>query len=233
MGLAAVVLALILVLVLPRADVGTLATSGSWTLEGGLDLLFVALIQCFSYPFHDPVMTDRGFITDERTMLRGFVAAGLLGVVFITLFSLLGVYGGIAGVEGNSTFGTAAALGLPALLLVNVMMLTSASSTLDSTFASVGKLAAVDLTGTASGRRVRVARGAMVVLALLGGLVVHAGPAFGIALALGWIPGAVGEGRYGNLLFVNIVGVTICFVVFVGLAWSAPGEKREVSELTG
>lgn len=263
MGLAAVVLALILGLVLPRADVGALVTSGSWTLGGGLDLLLVALIQCFSYPFHDPVMTDRGFITERRTMLRGFVAAGLLGVLFITLFSLLGVYGGVAGIEGNSTFGTAAALGLPALLVVNVMMLTSASSTLDSTFSSMGKLTAVDLAGARPGRRVALARIAMIVLALLGGLMVHAGPAilsattvsgtmvigltpvftlwwwgrpgrasyvasvgvgllFGVGLALGWIPGSVGEGRYGNLLFVNIVGVASCFTLFVGLAWLAP-----------
>lgn len=263
MGLASVVLLLILAVVIPRADMGTVVASGSWTLTGGLDLLLVALLQCFSYPFHDPVMTDRGFLTDPRTMFRGFVAAGVLGVLFISLFSLLGVFNGVAGIGGNSTFGTAAALGLPALLLVNVMMLTSASSTLDSTFASVGKLAAVDLTDPGPGNRVRMARWTMVALALLGGAMVHASPAilsattvsgtmvigltpvftlwwwerpgrasylasllvglgFGVGLALGWIPGSIGEGRYGNLLWVNVLGIATCYAVFLGLAWLAP-----------
>lgn len=263
MALAAVVLGLILAVVLPRGETVAMVRSGRWTLAGGVDLILVALIQCFSYPFHDPVMTDRGFLTGPRTMLRGFVAAGVLGVLFIVLFSLLGVYNHVTGIGGNATFGTAAALGLPALLLVNVMMLTSASSTLDSAFASTGKLVAVDLASTERDARLRVARTAMVVLALLGALMVHAGPAIlsattvsgtmvigltpvfvlwwwerpgrasylasvvaglaaGIGLALGWIPGSIGEGAYGNLLFVNVFGVAVCFALFVGLAYIRP-----------
>lgn len=216
MGLAAVVLGLILLLVLPRADVGELATSGSWTLSGGVDLLLVALIQCFSYPFHDPVMTDRGFITDRTTTLKGFIAAGLLGVVFITLFSLLGVHGGVAGIEGNSTFGTAAALGLPALLLGGLMVhagpailsATTVSGTMVIGLTPVFTLWWWKRPGRAS------------YLSSVG-----IGVALGIGLALGWIPGSVGDGNYGNLLFVNIVGVAACFLAFVGFAVVAPSGR--------
>lgn len=266
MGLAIVLLVIILGVLLPRAEPAELVRSGSWTLVGGVDLILVALVQCFSYPFHDPVMTDRGFLTDRRTMLRGFMAAGALGVLFIALFSLLGVFNHVEGIGGNSTMSSAAVLGLPALLFVNVMMLTSASSTLDSAFSSSGKLVAVDLLPRFSGNRVRVARVAMVVLALLGGAMVHAGPAIlsattvsgtmvigltpvfvlwkwqrpgrasflssvvlglllGIGLAVGWIPGSIGEGSYGNLLFVNVVGVISCFGVFIVLAWLQPARR--------
>lgn len=266
MGLAAVLLVVILGVLLPRAEPAELVRSGSWTLVGGVDLILVAFVQCFSYPFHDPVMTDRGFLTNRPTMLRSFMAAGALGVLFIALFSLLGVFNHVQGIGGNSTMSSAAVLGLPALLFVNVMMLTSASSTLDSAFSSSGKLVGVDLLPRFRGSRVRGARFAMVVLALLGGAMVHAGPAIlsattvsgtmvigltpvfvlwkwrrpgrasflssvglglllGIGLAAGWIPGRIGEGSYGNLLFVNVVGVIACFAVFVAFAWVRPGPR--------
>lgn len=266
MALAVAVLAVILGFVLPAGSPQRLVRSGSWTLAGGVDLLLVALIQCFSYPFHDPVMTDRGFLTRPRTMLRGFFTAGLVGIGFILLFSLVGVFNRVEGVGGNSTIDTARVLGLPALLTVNVMMLTSASSTLDSAFASTGKLVALDLLPGSGKDRIRVARLTMAVLALLGGAMVHAGPAIlsattvsgtmvigltpvfvlwwwkrpgapsylasvllglglGIGMALGQIPGAIGDGSYGNLLFVNAVGVAACFAVFVGLAVLRPRRR--------
>ena len=205
MALAAVVLLLILGLILPRAEPARLAASGTWSLAGGADLLLVALIQGFSYPFHDPVMTDRGFLTNRRTMRRGFAAAGLLGFVFIALFSLVGVFNRAQEIGGHSTIATAAALGLPAIVLVNAMMLTSAGSTLDSTFSSTGKLLAVDLLPGRGPGRLRVARIAMAGLAVLGGAMVHVSPAI---LKATTVSGTM------------VVGLT---PVFVLARWRRPG----------
>ena len=176
MLLAAVLLVVILGYVWPRTSPGVLLSTGSWTLAGGVDLILVALIQVWSYPFHDPVMTDRGFLTREPTMIRSFVLAGVLGVAFVFLFSMVGIHNGVAGIGGNSTIGTAATFGVPMLVVMNVVLLTSAASTLDSTFASTGKLIALEVLGERSDP-VGVARVAMVVLAVLGGWMVHAGPA--------------------------------------------------------
>ena len=176
MGLAAVLLVVILGFVWPRSSPLELLSTGSWTLAGGVDLIVVALIQVWSYPFHDPVMTDRGFLTRERIMLRSFVLAGVLGVAFIFLFSMVGIHNAVAGIGGNSTIGTAATFGVPMLVVMNVILLTSAASTLDSTFTSTGKLVAVEVLGERADP-VRVARVSMIVLALLGGWMVHAGPA--------------------------------------------------------
>jgi len=122
-------------------------------------------------------MTDRGFLTRPGKMLGGFIVAGVVGVIFITLFSLVGVYNQQADIGGNATIATATALGLPAILLVNVMMITSAGSTLDSTFSSTGKLLAVDLLPRAGNHRLPIARVTMIILALLGGAMVHLSPA--------------------------------------------------------
>ena len=64
MVLFIVMLFAILAVILPQEDVtvSRIVTSGEWTAIGGINLLFVALLQIFSYPFHDPVMTDRAFI---------------------------------------------------------------------------------------------------------------------------------------------------------------------------
>ena len=64
MSVIAVVLALIIVMLM-RAQ-GWLATaaitSGASSFDAGCNLLVVALLQVWSYPMHDPVMMDRGFI---------------------------------------------------------------------------------------------------------------------------------------------------------------------------
>lgn len=68
--LAAFFLALVMGAILPRSGLGPVLGSGEFTLRGGLDLLLVALLQSLSYPFHDPVLTDRGFLADRRPMER-------------------------------------------------------------------------------------------------------------------------------------------------------------------
>jgi len=38
-------------------------------------LLIVDLLQIWSYPMHDPVMMDRGFLADRATIRRSFLHA--------------------------------------------------------------------------------------------------------------------------------------------------------------
>lgn len=47
-------------------------SSGTWSFELGLNLFFAALLQSFSYPFHDPVLTDRGFISSPKVTRKSF-----------------------------------------------------------------------------------------------------------------------------------------------------------------
>ena len=148
----------------------------------------LALVQVLSYPFHDPVLTDRGFITSPRTMLKGFVLAGLIAGGFILLFSTIGLYGRAMGLSGNMTVGVPALFGLPVLLIFNAIMLTSAGSTLDSTFASTAKLAGRDWPGSAehpTDNDTKIGRKIMVGIAIVGNvplLSIYFGDAVGPAI---------------------------------------------------
>jgi Na+/proline symporter len=268
MVMAAVILFLILAYIFPSGKPREMVLSGSWTLVGGVDLILVALLQVFSYPFHDPVMTDRAFITEPRKMLRSFTLAGVLGVLFILLFSFVGIYNRVEGVGGNSTINTAAALGLPLLFLMNLMMLTSGCSTIDSTFSSIGKLVSLEVLPGWKVDKVVLARASMVLLGILGNLMIYAKPAilsattvsgtmvigltpvfvlsgwrragaisyhasvllgllFGLGLSLKWFHGTIGAGKYGNLLWVNLVGISLCFAVYLLGAWLRPAPAKE------
>ncbi|WP_420386885.1 sodium:solute symporter family transporter [Roseivirga sp.] len=176
MVLFAVLLIVILGVILPDSDgVSTYFSSGEWSLSGGVDLLLVALIQSISYPFHDPVMTDRGFITNPQTMRKAFYWAVPIGFVCIVLFSFIGVYASQQGLEGQAAVEVAQSLGIVSMLVINLIMITSASSTLDSAFASFSKLIAFDLkigkASVSSGRLV------MIVIAVLGTIPVFFDPA--------------------------------------------------------
>lgn len=151
----------------------TILSSGEWEMGLGLNLLFAALLQSLSYPFHDPVLTDRGFISDERTTLHSFLLAAVLGGIFILLFSFVGIYAQQAGLEGEAAVQVSRSFGLLMMLLINYIMITSAASTLDSSFASFSKLLAIDL---GWGRNIRAGRVYMVVLAILGTIPVFLEP---------------------------------------------------------
>jgi Na+/proline symporter len=141
--------------------------------SSALTFALLAFIQIFSYPFHDPVMTDRAFITRPKTMLKGFIMAGVMSGAFIVLFSLVGVFAHLKGVTGsNAALSVSTALGLPMLLIFNVIMLTSAGSTLDSTFSSAGKLSVLDWqsSNVIQAHSVGRARWVIVGLAILGNL---------------------------------------------------------------
>lgn len=169
--------AALLVAVLATAGPGLAATGlpdvGPAATGAGITFCGLALIQVLSYGFHDPVMTDRAFITRPAVMLRGFLLAGLIAGGFILLFSSVGLYARALGLEGDPSVTLPAALGLPMLLVFNAIMLTSAGSTLDSTFASAAKLGARDWSNDAappSERHAGRGRQLMVLIAALGNL---------------------------------------------------------------
>lgn len=175
MGLFAVLLTVILSFLMKEESFqfSEIARSGSFTYDGGINLLFAALIQSFSYPFHDPVMTDRAFITKPKVMLWSFIAAGVIGGICIFLFSFLGIFGKMQGMEPGNLSDYGKVFGPVLLLLINFIMIVSAASTLDSSFASFSKLVAIDL---GVGKSVRIGRLTMIVVAVLGSVPIFFNP---------------------------------------------------------
>ncbi len=145
MVLAAVLLAGVMLFVMPDVVSRGIPQVSDAVQGAGLTFCGLALIQVLSYPFHDPVLTDRGFITSPKVMLKGFILAGLIAGGFIFLFGFVGLNALSNNLSGNPTLSVPAQFGLPLLLMTNAIMLTSAGSTLDSTFASTAKLFARDL----------------------------------------------------------------------------------------
>ena len=191
LGLAVILLVWVLALILPSHAPAQLAHTAHFRLDAGLDLLLVGLLQVTSYPFHDPVLTDRAFVNEPRKMVIAFTVAGLLGAAAIVLYSLIGVHVQLAGAggAGDAPVRAARLLGSGALLAISVLMMNSAGACVDSTFTAVARFAAVDLAGEGgahpSGFRgllaplrrfsggdhgVRLGRGVMIAFALLGNL---------------------------------------------------------------
>lgn len=163
-------------LILPKHSVGELVTTGNWKLDAGVDMLLVSFLQIFSYPFHDPVLTDRGFISDEKKMLKAFIISGLLGFIAIVIFSFVGIHASLAGISlsDNVPADLGKNLGTTAYFLMIVVMVSAAGSTLDSTFSSLAKLTAHDLpkmSGVDLGEKSRkIGMIVMVVIAIVGNL---------------------------------------------------------------
>ncbi|TYB79145.1 SLC5/6 family protein [Bizionia myxarmorum] len=228
-------------------------TSGTWSLEFGLNLFFAAVIQSFSYPFHDPVLTDRAFISSPKTTLKSFLLASVLGALCIVLFSIVGIYAQSQGMEGQAAVQVGKAFGIVILLVINFIMITSAASTLDSTFASFSKLLAIDLN---LGKNLTFGRLSMIIIAVLGTIPVFfdaeilsattisgtmvigltpvflfwkvktprisfylsiaCGLIFGLLLILEIFPKSLifSEGKYADLLWINIWGILSCNILY-------------------
>lgn len=173
MLLAAVLLAIILAAIFPAFD-GGFPVSTDAQVAGGITFALLATVQIASYGFHDPVLTDRAFITNPQRMLKAFTVAGLIGAAFIALFGLTGLYARTIGFSGGNIMASiGGAVALPLLIVFNVMMLTSAGSTLDSTFSSTAKVFALDFskkTEDPTEHHIRWGRIAIVAIALLGNL---------------------------------------------------------------
>ena len=167
MVLFAILLIVILWNIFSMEDFSTqdIITSGTWSFEFGLNLFFAAIIQSFSYPFHDPVLTDRAFISAPKVTRKSFLLASVLGAVCIILFSIIGVYAQTQGMKGQAAVEVGKAFGVVILLVINFIMITSAASTLDSTFSSFSKLIAIDLN---LGKSLTFGRVSMAIIAILG-----------------------------------------------------------------
>lgn len=145
------------------------ALASSPDMEGpGWVLLAVAGLQVWSYPLHDPVMMDRGFIADRNTTMRSFGHAAWISMICILGFSLLGVYAGLNALDGETLqISLARLLGDGAMMFINLALIISAASTLDSTLSSAAKLTITDMgVGASTVRNGRIA----MALFMLGGL---------------------------------------------------------------
>ena len=237
---------------------GEAISTGNWSFEMGLNLFLAAIIQSFSYPFHDPVLTDRGFLSSPKITRKSFLWASVIGALCIILFSLVGVYAKQEGMQGQATVEVGKSFGVLILLVINFIMITSAASTLDSTFASFSKLLAIDLM---MGKNLTFGRAAMVAIAILGTIpifmdaeilsattisgtmVIGLTPAFifwkvkapkisfyfsiicglifGFLLVFEIFPKALifTQGKYADLLWVNIWGIICCFFSYFMPVW--------------
>ena len=114
--------------------------------DPGPILLAVALLQVWSYPMHDPVMMDRGFLADRETTRRSFMHAAWISIICIMAFGSLGVLGGANVIEGESMNQVLTRLlGDVPMLLFSAALAVSAMSTLDSSLSSSSKLVVVDM----------------------------------------------------------------------------------------
>lgn len=153
----------------PGFDLGAVltapGTSGAWN---GQVLLLVAFLQVFSYPAHDPVMMDRGFIADRDTTRRSFLHAFWISTLCIIGFGFFGIQAGLQGAEYEGqligTWNTMFPTWVFVALLVS--LLVSALSTLDSALASAARLVVDEL--KLSPRTLNGGRAAMVVFMVLG-----------------------------------------------------------------
>jgi len=260
MGLFSVLLIIILGTIFSTSDftVKDAALSGTWTFELGLNLFFAAIIQSFSYPFHDPVLTDRAFLSSPKVTRKSFIWASVLGAICILLFSLIGVYAKSQGLQGQAAVEVGKAFGIVILLVINFIMITSAASTLDSTFSSFSKLLSVDLK---MGVNLTIGRMSMAIIAILGTIPVFldaeilsattvsgtmvigltpvfifwkrktpkisfylsviCGLVFGFLLVFEVFPKTLifTNGKYADLLWVNIWGITSCILLYFIPSW--------------
>jgi len=141
-----IVLLLGLVLASDSFSLGGLVAGVNQDTGPGWVLLLVALLQVLSYPLHDPVMMDRGFLADRDTTRQSFLRAFAISALLILAFGVIGVHTGRFAADDGDFLTTLdrRLLGGPAMFLVGLALVLSAVSTMDSTFSSVSKLMVVD-----------------------------------------------------------------------------------------
>ena len=129
-----------------KIEINTLINNINNTSNPGYALIAVAFLQIWSYPLHDPVMTDRGFFCSYKKTKQGFFYAFLLSSACIFSFSLLGIFLSEASISNISFFNAIGInLGKNISFIVFLLLLISAISTLDSTLSSASKLIVSDL----------------------------------------------------------------------------------------
>ncbi|WP_240623474.1 SLC5/6 family protein [Brumimicrobium aurantiacum] len=192
-----------------ESSLGEVVTEGDFSFDNGVNLILVGLLHSFSYPFHDPVMTDRGFISKPKTTLWSFIFAGILGGLLIFTFSLVGIYGRLNGADSSDLTSFGALFGPLMLLLINFIMIVSASSTLDSSFSSASKLIAVDLK---KGETLKVGRWSMLIFTIAGSIPLFFDPAI---LSATTISGVMVIGLTPIFLFWKIPAPKLSFFLSV------------------
>lgn len=207
-------LVIILGVILPSGDftASDYLSSGEWSMSMGMNFFFVALIQVFSYPFHDAVLTDRGFVSPPKVTLKSFLWASVIGFICIVLFSLVGIHARLMGLEGQAAVEVGKLLGTGLMLMMNFIMITSAASTLDSAFISGSKLIVQDVD---NGKNVTVKRGriVMIIFAVLGTLPIFMGASI---LSATTVSGTMVLGLAPVFLFWNQRTSPLAFLLSVG-----------------
>lgn len=132
----------------PGFDIGAVLTApGAAGPYNGWVLLLVAFLQVFSYPVHDPVMMDRGFLADPKTTHKSFLHAFWISTLCILAFGMFGIQASLEGAafEGQ-LLGTWSTM-LPGWVFAALMvsLLVSALSTLDSALSSAARLMVEEL----------------------------------------------------------------------------------------
>ncbi|MDD9979214.1 MAG: sodium:proline symporter, partial [Boseongicola sp.] len=159
----------IALLMSPEFSFGAVLTAqGASGSTNGWILLLVAALQVFSYPAHDPVMMDRGFLADERTTRRSFFHAFWISTLTIIAFGMFGIQASLVGADyENQLIGTWSQM-FPGWVwsALLVSLLISALSTLDSAMASAARLTVEELRLTS--RTLMGGRAAMVVFMVAG-----------------------------------------------------------------
>lgn len=280
-------LIIVLAIVGPKADHSFGEYNASWTMKGGVDFLLLGLVQgAISYPYFDPVLTDRAFLAKPKVMVSAFFVGGLFAGAFIILFSFLGIYGKMAGLKSGTPATVSESLGLTVFSITNLISMTSSVSTVDSTFSSLSKLCGLELYGLVKERRPVIytqasianmnwGRLSIIVLCIAGTLpliaepkaldattisgtiVMGLGPCmillpfisgnrplafhlpfwFGVGVGIAYQDGrdlsfwSIGDGKYANLLGVNVYGALICLGLFcIGYLWNR-GEAYRLKSL--
>jgi len=135
-------------IVAPDFDWSAILTSGGTSgAHNGWILLVVALLQVPSYPLHDPVMMDRGFLSDDDTARKSFYHAFWIASVFIFAFGLFGIYAAEVGSKIESDLLGTWSMLFPAPITAALMvsLLISGVSTLDSALSSAARLMVEEL----------------------------------------------------------------------------------------
>ena len=132
----------------PGFSMAAIVTSeGASGARQGWVLLAVALLQVFSYPAHDPVMMDRGFVADRKTTRASFLHAFWLSALCILAFGVFGIHAANLGAAYEGQLLTTWAGMFPTWVFVALLvsLLVSALSTLDSALSSAARLCVEEL----------------------------------------------------------------------------------------
>ncbi|WP_170790570.1 SLC5/6 family protein [Ruegeria lacuscaerulensis] len=141
-------LAFVALVLSPNFDLGAVLTAeGTSGPHNGWVLLVVAFLQVFSYPVHDPVMMDRGFIADSDTTRKSFLHAFWISSLCIVAFGFFGIQAALDGAAYEGELISTWVQSLPGwvFMALLVSLLVSALSTLDSALSSAARLVVEEL----------------------------------------------------------------------------------------